>query len=174
MLIAMAGLPASGKSTLGRRLARELPATLLDKDALRGCLFDGTVDYSAAQNDLVVDVAFRVAAYLIGRRPDACVVVDGRTFSEARQVDALRRAAADMATPLRIVECRCSEGSARARLERDAGVHPAADRDFAMWTRRRATAVPIEGDVLRLDTDALTLERCVRLALDHVRGGAPA
>ena len=181
MLVALAGLPASGKSTLARRLKAALGATLLDKDALRAFLFEHRVDYSAAQNDLVVDIAYRVAAYLHGRSLDGrpggssgshvepIVLIDGRTYSEHRQVEALKAAAAGMGARLLIIECRCSEETARARLAADVGTHPAADRDFSLYLRRRAGAEPIVEPRLSLDTDALSPEDCTARAIAYLR-----
>src|SRR5947209_2269421 len=39
MLIAMAGLPGTGKSTLARQMARALSGVVLDKDVIRAALF---------------------------------------------------------------------------------------------------------------------------------------
>jgi predicted kinase len=39
MLIAMAGLPASGKSTIAARLAKELGGVILSKDQVQAVLF---------------------------------------------------------------------------------------------------------------------------------------
>jgi len=168
MLIALAGLPASGKSTLGRRLAPMLEALLLDKDVLRAVLFADQVDYSAAQNDLVVDIAYRAAAYVHDVRDEPVVIIDGRTFSESHQIDSLVRAAGGMNTPLAIIECRCSSRSAQRRLSEDDGAHPAADRNFDLYLRRRAGAQPIEEPTLVLDTDLLDIEQCLKLSTAYV------
>ncbi len=172
MLIAMAGLPASGKSAVARPLAAALPALLLDKDAVRVDLFGEHVDYRREQNDLVVDITYRVGAYVLGRNPTAAVLLDGRTYSRRYQVVALEAAAREAATPLRLIECVCSPESAIARLERDAarpGAHPAADRDVALYLASRAAAEPVERPRLVLDTDAHTPAQAVELALEWLR-----
>ena len=172
MLIAMAGLPASGKSAVARPLAAALPALLLDKDAVRARLFGPHVDYRRAQNDLVVDITYQVGAYVLGRDPTAAVLLDGRTYSRRYQLDALAAAAREAASPLRLIECVCSPESALERLERDAarpGAHPAADRDAALYRASRAAAEPIERSRLVLDTDALTPTESVRVALEWLR-----
>ncbi len=161
----MAGLPASGKSSLAKRLARALPATLLDKDSVRHFLFGTHVDYSGAQNDLVMGIAYEVSAYLHTQQRDIRILIDGRTFSESTQVTTLKQQARRMGTPLRLIECTCSEASARTRLARDAGTHLAADRDFDMYLRRRAAAEPITEPKLVLDTDVLSLDDCEAKAL---------
>jgi len=168
----MAGLPASGKSAVARPLAAALPALLLDKDAVRTELFGRHVDYRREQSDLVVDVTYRVSAYVIGRDPAAAVVLDGRTYSRRYQIDALAAAARDAGTRLRLIECVCSPESALARLERDAarpGAHPAADRDAALYIASRAAAEPIEHPRLVLDTDAHTPTRAASIALEWLR-----
>lgn len=169
MLVAMAGLPASGKSTLARRLNARLPFVLLDKDVLRSTLFADRVDYSRKQNDLVVDCMFRVAAYLHRHHPAPAVLIDGRTFSERYQIDALKEASEAMGEVPCIIECRCSEETARQRLADDRASHPAADRDFSLYLRRRATAEPILETKLMLDTDRLSLDDCVARALSYIR-----
>lgn len=185
MLIAMAGLPASGKSTVARRLAVELPAVLLDKDAVRAALFaPADIDYSDAQNDLCVRVMFDVAAYLLrkcGTAAPGCeetheatrhVILDGRTFSRRAQVDALTAFAAGLPVPLRIIECVCSDETARVRLgDGDAQAHVARNRDYTLYAALRDGADPIDAPRLVLRTDSGDVDAQVRDALDYVRGG---
>lgn len=60
MIIAMAGLPGVGKSTLARALAARLDAVVLDKDRIRASLFPPShVDYSRDQDDFCIDVMYR-------------------------------------------------------------------------------------------------------------------
>ncbi len=66
MLIAMAGLPGTGKSTLAERLKAELGAVVLNKDEVRAVLFPPPVlDYSAAQDDLCMAAIYAAAAAII-------------------------------------------------------------------------------------------------------------
>ena len=104
MLIAMAGLPASGKSTLAGQLKDALGGVLLNKDEVRAFLFGERVDYSAEQNDLCMGVIYDVAVYLLQQDPDTVVIMDGRTYSKTYQIDDLKRAAERAGTP--IVDCR--------------------------------------------------------------------
>jgi len=178
-LIALAGLPGAGKSTLARALAAELGAPVFDKDAVRAGLFGPEgVEYSRAQDDLCVERTYRAAEDALrgggggaagGGRP-AHALLDGRTYSRAGQVETLRGFAARAGLPLLIVECVCSEASAVERLARDAaaGRHPAADRGPELHRRLRQQAVPIEGPKLVIDTDRLPLAEqvaAVRAAL---------
>jgi predicted kinase len=63
MLIAMAGLPATGKTTVATRLAQELCGVILSKDQVRAALFPLPVlDYSAAENNISMAAIFQAAA----------------------------------------------------------------------------------------------------------------
>ncbi len=168
MLIAMAGLPASGKSVLATAIQRDLDAVILDKDQLRSFLFNGHVDYSDEQNDLCVDVSYKVAIYLLTRPSPPTVILDGRTYSKTYQVEALKRAAAAASCPLFIIECVCSESMARERLEQDKGVHPAQDRDFNLYLKSRAAAQAILEPKLTVRTDQDDLERCKEQVLQYL------
>lgn len=169
MLIAMAGLQASGKSTIARRLVIAVSGVLLDKDEVRACLFPGAfIDYSDEQNDLCLEVIYRVSGYLLARDPGLRVILDGRTYSKRRQIERLEEVAGQLGTELRIVECVCSEESTRRRLEQDRGRHPAADRDFSLYQRIRAGAEPIAEPKLVLDTDRLSPDEAVQLILDYL------
>src|SRR5688500_3820286 len=120
MLIAMAGLPGTGKSTLAARLAGELGGAVLGKDAVRAALFPPPLlDYSAGQNDLCMDAIYRAAALALKADPRRVVVLDGRTFLRAYQLRDLLALAAAVGQKPRVIECVCADAVARARLERD-------------------------------------------------------
>src|SRR5690242_3631604 len=97
MLIAMAGLPGTGKSTLAARLAEELPGVVLSKDAVRAALFPPPLlDYSAAEGDIAMAAVYRAAAYLHTAFPQQAVILEGRTFLRAYQVRDLFALAASL------------------------------------------------------------------------------
>lgn len=169
ILVAMTGLPGTGKSTLAHALADALPALVLDKDRVRAALFSTAVDYSAAQNDFCMKVIYQTAAFLLQRDPSRAVIIDGRTFATQAQREALREAAWKMDATLHIIECVCAETTALARLAHDAaaGSHPAADRDAALYWRVRARWEPIPAPKLVIDTGA-PLETSVVRSLDYL------
>jgi len=135
VLIVMAGLPGTGKSTLAAALARELGAAVPDKDAVRAALFPPPVlDCSAAQNDLSMAAVYQAAALILRTEPGRAVILDGRPFVRPGQVDGLLAFAVSVGETPRVIECVCDEATARRRLERDhdRGGHPAADRSSGL------------------------------------------
>jgi predicted kinase len=87
MIVVMAGLPGTGKSTLSRALADEMGGIVLNKDILRADLFPAAfVEYSTEQDDFVQDLMQRTAEYLLTRHKGLTVFFDGRTFSRTYQI----------------------------------------------------------------------------------------
>src|SRR5688572_21924872 len=106
MLVAMAGLPGAGKSTLAARLAQGLGGVVVGKDTVRATLFPPPVlDYSRGQDDLTMSAVFAAASSVRRTRPTVAVFLDGRTFLKAYQVRGLL--ALDPA--VRVVECVCAD-----------------------------------------------------------------
>ncbi len=152
MIVAMAGLPGAGKSTLAGALATQLHAVVLDKDRIRAGLFPpSNVDYTDDQNDFCVDVMYRTAEWLLCGDHPPVVILDGCTYTRANQIATLRRTAVDLGEPLRIIECICDDGLALARIADDVS-HLAGNRDAALYRKLQAAAHPITGPKLVVDT----------------------
>ena len=172
MIVALMGLPATGKSTIAQALATTLSAIVLDKDRTRAAVFDASdIEYSREQDDFCMDIVYRVAGYLLARDPARCIIIDGRTFGRAYQREALCTAAQAMNTPLKIIECVCNDEIARERLatSQHTSRHPAANRDFTLHQQLKADWENIAEPKLVLDTAALSLDECTRQAADFVR-----
>jgi predicted kinase len=173
MLIAMAGLPGTGKSALARRLAVALPGIVLNKDTIRAALFPRPyIEYSTEQDDFCVSIMLQVAGYLLRKDPHRYVILDGRTFSRRYQVDALDQAAAQLGVPLKIIECVCAAETARQRLQRAAARarHPAANRDYRLYLAVKARSEPIREPKLVVNTDD-DLARCLAQCIAYIREG---
>jgi len=163
MLILMAGMPGTGKSTLSRALAAELGGTVIDKDRVRAALFDPSdIEYSTEQDEFCMRVMLKVAGYLFRKDPDRKVFLDGRTFSRSYQLTRATGYANALGQPWRILECICSEETARQRLAHDAS-HPATNRDLTLYLEVKARFEEITLPKKVIDTDQ-PLEICVQKA----------
>jgi adenylylsulfate kinase len=163
----MAGLPGTGKSTIARPLAARLPAAILDKDVVRTALFaPDHVEYSTRQDDFCLGVLLDAAAYLVGQAATGWVILDGRTFSRRYQVERVEAAAERLGAAVRVIECVCSDETARRRLATDAegGGHVAGNRDATLHAAIKARFEPIGEPKLVVDTEqdpSVCVARCV-------------
>jgi adenylylsulfate kinase len=167
MIVLMAGLPGSGKSTLARALAGRLQGAVLSKDVIRHAIFaPADVEYSTAQDDFVLQIMLEGAAWFLHKDPERVVFLDGRTFSRRYQIDEVLKAAEKLRQPWRILECACSDETARARIEspQSSGDHPAHNRDFDLYLAVKARFEPITLPKTVINTDE-PLARCVNHAI---------
>ncbi len=169
LLIAMAGLPGTGKSTLATALAEALPAVMLDKDKLRaGLLPPEKIEYTRAQDDYIFELLLKAAEYNLNRGRN--VILDGRTFTRRYQVDRVALFAADQKVILRIIECVCPEELALCRLQEDqkSGEHPAENRTAELYQTLKAEKEQIVIDHIVVDTNC-DLKTCLRLCVDYLQ-----
>lgn len=171
MLVLMTGLPASGKTTLAREVAQRINGTVLNKDPIRSALFEARdLEYSTAQDDFVMEIMLQTAAYLFAKDPARVIFFDGRPFSRNSQIERVKQFASAHHQPWRIVECTCSEASARMRIESQiaSGEHLAGNRNFDLYLAVRARFEPIAPPKTVIDTDA-SLDTCLQQAFTALR-----
>jgi adenylylsulfate kinase len=177
MIVIMAGLPGTGKSTLARALAQRLPGAVLDKDAIRAALFQPPhVEYSLAQDDFCQDIMLKTAAYLLAKDVELPVLLDGRTFSRRYQRERVSEFCGQQRTSEATLECVCAEQTALGRLAEAIAqnTHPAANRTPELYRQIREAWEPIDRPKLVIDTDA-DLDSCIDRALRYLinRTGGP-
>ncbi|MBZ5656031.1 MAG: ATP-binding protein [Acidobacteriia bacterium] len=162
----MAGLPGTGKSTLVRELARRTQGCVLSKDEIRAALFSpDDIEYSTAQDDFVMEVMLRAARFQLNKHPARIIFLDGRSFSRRYQIDRVLEFARELSQTWTILECVCSDESAHRRLDLEPDpLHPADNRNFALYLEVKARFEPITYAKTVVDTDQLHVQ-CVEQAL---------
>jgi predicted kinase len=167
MIVLMAGLPGTGKSTLTRELAARTSGRVLSKDEIRHAIFrPEEIEYSSRQDDYCLQVMLETAGYLLARNAGRVIFLDGRPFSRRYQIENVIGAAASLRQPWRILECVCSDETARRRLAADGvgGAHPAGNRGYELYLEVKARFEAIVHAKTLIDTE-LPLETCVMPAL---------
>jgi adenylylsulfate kinase len=156
MIVLMAGLPATGKSTLARELAVRISGRVLSKDEFRHAIFlPEEIEYSSRQDDYCVKLLLETAGYFLSLNRTRMIFLDGRPFSRRYQIENVIAAASSLQQPWRILECVCSGETARRRLAADteANKHPAENRDYHLYLEVKSRFEVITHSKTVINTD---------------------
>lgn len=158
VLIAVAGLPGSGKSTVARFLAQAVGGTLLRTDEIRRQLFPQPT-YAPEEGAQVYARLFALAGEKLGRGES--VVLDA-TFQRASLRQQAQEIARIHAARWRFVLVTAPEPLIRDRISRRRG--DASDADFGVYQSMQADFDPVEGacDAVHNDGDLAALEAQIR------------
>ncbi len=166
----MAGLPGTGKTALSEALAEQLGGIVLSKDKIRAALFSsGAINYSSDQNDFCMSVILMAAQRIASEGSVPFIFLDGRTFSRARHVQEVVRAATEANAHYKILLLSCPDELALARIRKSQGEHLAGNRDADLYWEVKARFEPITLPKLDVDTSR-SLEECVELCAAYLEG----
>jgi predicted kinase len=174
MIVMMAGLPGTGKSTLARILAQRLSGAVLDKDVIRAALFSPQhIEYSRAQDDFCQQIMLDTAAYLLEKNSSLVVFLDGRTFSLRYQRQRVIEFCSQRRIAWGLLESVCAEPTALGRLLRDVAeqTHTATNRTPELYHQLRQAWEPIDLPKLLIDTDE-SLDSCAEQAMRYLVGAS--
>lgn len=162
VVIALMGLPGSGKTTLAEAVAPRIPARIVSRDALRAVMFR-PCSYSDAEKA----AAFRAVLDAVAVNCDLgrSTIVDGMPFSRVGEFEAVSQASGEHGGRAIPVLCSISiEGAQRRIRQQSDSVAYDRDDELVLEVAGRFRAVPdgtieldatrpvdeIAGDLLRL------------------------
>jgi predicted kinase len=172
-LVMLVGLPGTGKSTLARRLAEELPAIIIESDQVRQMLFDPP-RYSAEESRRVHLVCHILMGWYL--RHYYHVVYDATNLYEYHR-QLVYRLAEHSGARLLVAEITAAEEVVRRRLAPRRGELPDprrrgdySDADWDVYLSMRRRAEPIRHEHLTLDTSQGDLDGAIEKLRAAVKG----
>jgi len=161
MLIAITGLPGTGKSTFARALAERLEAAHFNTDIIRDALnLRGQYDVSSKEK-IYDELLHRTAAALADKRT---VIVDA-TFYKKDLRDQFNTLATDHHQAVQWIEIRADEAVIKQRVQQK---RQYSEADFDVYLQIKAKFEPLQQPHLTLWSDRMEVEEMVRHTLEHI------
>jgi predicted kinase len=152
VLVMLAGLPGTGKSSVARRLAEIVPFAIVESDHVRKLLFPQT-EYTGEESYWVHRTCHAVMARLL--RKGVRVIYDATNLEE-RHRELVYRLADREGVKLVIVKIVAPEDLASERLhgrrEKDTDGQDISDADWAVYRRMARRVDPIGRNYVVVDT----------------------
>lgn len=115
-LVALAGLPGAGKTTLATWLGAETGFVVASRDVIRKAMFP-QCQFTLKEKEAAFDALKSSIAIMLSMR--ISVVTDGICFSSARELQEILDVARGVEVPATIIHCDCPVEVAKLRVERD-------------------------------------------------------
>jgi predicted kinase len=151
-LVAVAGLPGVGKTTVSGAIADRLGATRLRSDVLRKELFDAPA-YRPAETEAVYAELRERAAGLLA---DGESVVLDATFRGQSRRDRVAGVAEANDAAFRFVHVTCADGVVRERIATREG--DASDADVTVYEQLKGEFEAVKRDHVRIDNSGTLAE----------------
>ena len=170
-LVALSGLPGTGKSHFAAKLAEKLPCVVLESDRIRKLLVNRP-QYTGPEHGRVFAVCHLLIEQCLAR--GHCVVFDATNLSEAVRRP-LRRICRRQSAPLLWVRVTASLGVVKRRLAgRDAGEPDGfSDAGWDVYSRFAPREEPIKGPYLDVDSSGDITGVVDEVARQVTASGAP-
>lgn len=149
MLLVFSGLPATGKTTLAKKVARKINAEVLRTDAIRKEIIREP-KYTEEEKELVYREMFSRAEKLISSGKN--VILDANFYRQSQR-DETRKIAGRTGTKFFLIEAICPEDKIRGRmkLRKKSGDESDAKKMEIYYKIKRAWE-PISGPHIVVDT----------------------
>jgi hypothetical protein len=151
-LVAVAGLPGVGKTTVSGAVAERLNATRLRSDVLRKELFSDPT-YATAETETVYETLRDRAADRLAAGES--VVLDA-TFREQKRRERVAAVADDHGAAFRLVHVECADSVVRERIASREG--DASDADVRVYEELKGEFEPVARAHVRVDNSGTLAE----------------
>jgi len=148
MIILFAGLPATGKSTLAKQVAKSIKGVVLRTDKIRKQLLEEP-KYTEEEKKLIYNVTFLIAEYLASAGVN--VILDG-TFYKRELRHRVYEIARKTGAKLYIIECCAPERIIKERMDRRKRRASLSDADFEVYRKIAEQFEPIRREHIVVDT----------------------